>query len=143
MFYSITESSNVSAGSCVNIAAGATATNAYLTDGNTASNPYYGVGAVTGGASAKVTLSSTQDISSIKVWHYYQDGRTYYGTKTEVSEDDINWTTIFDSATDGTYQETSAGKTHTFPQRKVRYIRDWTNGSTANTSNHWVEIQAF
>ena len=26
---------------------------------------------------------------------------------------------------------------------KVRYIRDWLNGSNANTSNHWVEIQAF
>jgi hypothetical protein len=60
-----------------------------------------------------------------------------------VSEDNTNWTTIFDSATAGTYPETSAGKTHSFPQRKVRYIRDWANGSTTNTSSHWVEIQAF
>lgn len=27
--------------------------------------------------------------------------------------------------------------------RPVRYIRDWTNGSTSNTNNHWVEIQAI
>lgn len=26
---------------------------------------------------------------------------------------------------------------------KVRYIRDWINGSSANTSNHWVQITAF
>ena len=26
---------------------------------------------------------------------------------------------------------------------KVRYIKDCTNGSTANTSNHWVELQAI
>ncbi|MDT4867499.1 hypothetical protein FQZ97_1024130 [compost metagenome] len=79
----------------------------------------------------------------VKVWHYYADGRTYYATKTEVSVDGTNWNTIFDSATSGTYPETSAGKTHTFPMQKVRYIRDWLNGSTSNTSSHWVEIQAF
>lgn len=27
--------------------------------------------------------------------------------------------------------------------RKVRYIRDWLNGSNKNTGNHWVEIQAI
>ena len=143
MFYSITENSTPIAGSCVNVAAGATATNAYLTDGNTASNPYYGVGSTGAPVSVTVTLASAQDVSSVKVWHYYLDGRTYYSTKTEVSEDNATWTTIFDSATSGTYQETAAGKTHTFPLRKVRYIRDWVNGSTVNTSNHWVEIQAF
>ena len=25
----------------------------------------------------------------------------------------------------------------------VRYIRDWINGSTSNTGNHWVEIEAY
>lgn len=141
MFYSVTENSTPTSGSCVNIAAGATATNAYITDGNTASVPYYDAGV--GLVSATVTLSSAQDVSSIKVWHYYQDGRTYNATKTEVSEDNVTWTTVFDSATSGTYPETAAGKTHTFSQRKVRYIRDWINGSTSNASNHWVEIQAF
>jgi prepilin-type N-terminal cleavage/methylation domain-containing protein len=143
MFYSVTENSTPTSGSCVNIAAGATATNAYLTDGNTASNPYYGTGPTGAPVSVKVSLASAQDVSTVKVWHYYLDGRTYNATKTEVSEDDVTWTTIYDSATDGTYQETAAGKTFTFPQRKVRYIRDWVNGSSVNTSNHWVEIQAF
>lgn len=27
--------------------------------------------------------------------------------------------------------------------QKVRYIRDWLNGSTANTGNHWIQIMAF
>ncbi|NDV80050.1 hypothetical protein [Dysgonomonas sp. 511] len=27
--------------------------------------------------------------------------------------------------------------------RKVRYIRDWLNGSTANTGNHWVQVMAY
>jgi len=37
----------------------------------------------------------------------------------------------------------SAGKSFSFTTRKVRYIRDWLNGSTSNTSDHWVEIQAY
>lgn len=52
------------------------------------------------------------DIDYIQVWHYYQDGRTYYGTKTEISEDGVNWTPVFDSAKSGTYKETAAGKIH-------------------------------
>lgn len=27
--------------------------------------------------------------------------------------------------------------------RKVRYIRDWTNGSNANIGNYWIEVQAL
>ncbi len=27
--------------------------------------------------------------------------------------------------------------------RTIRYIRDWTNGSTSNTGDHWVELQAI
>lgn len=140
-FYSLTDSTAPVAGSCVNIALGAAATNAVLTDGNTASVPYYS-GAV-GLASVIVDLGAAQDVSSLKIWHYWADARTYYATKTEVSTDNTNWTTIYDSATAGTYQETAAGKTFSFSIRKVRYIRDWLNGSTSNTSTHWVEIQAF
>ena len=52
------------------------------------------------------------DIDYIHVWHYYLDGRTYNGTKTEISEDGITWKTIFDSAVSGTYVETEGGKVH-------------------------------
>jgi prepilin-type N-terminal cleavage/methylation domain-containing protein len=139
--YSLTESSIATAGSCVNLALGASSPNFRLTDGNTASYPYYGPGA--GLASVTVDLGSASDVSMVKVWHYYDDKRTYYATKTEVSTDNASWTTVFDSATSGTYVETTDGKTSSFPMRKVRYIRDWLNGSTSNTGDHWVEIQAY
>lgn len=139
--YMITESTTVSEGSCVNLALGATAPSSYLTDGITTSNPYYSM--AVGLQSVTVNLGSPQDVSMVKVWHYYADSRTYFATRTEVSADGTNWQTIFDSASSGTYQETAAGKTHSFTMRKVQYIRDWINGSTSNTGNHWVEIQAF
>jgi|GEM_PF-1180319 len=130
-------------GSCYNVALGATAPSALLVDGVTTTNPYYSVS--TGLQSVTVDLGSARDISTIRVWHYYSDGRTYYQTRTQVSADNTNWTTVFDSATSGTYPEPTngSGKTITFPMRKARYIRDYLNGSTSNTGNHWVEIQAY
>lgn len=139
--YSLTEQTTATEGGCVNVALGASAPNPLIVDGNTNSSSYYSMSP--GLQSVTVTLSSAQLISRVKVWHYYNGGRTYNATKTEVSEDGSNWVKIFDSATSGTYQETSAGKTHSFTPQKVRYIRDWINGSSANTSNQWVEIQAF
>lgn len=141
VFYSITDSGTPTAGSCVNVALGASAPSSLLTDGSTAYTPYYDTGS--GLQSVTVDLGTVYDISSIKVWHYWGDACTYYATKTEVSTDNTNWSTIYDSATSGTYQETSVGKTFSFPVRQVRYIRDWLNGSTANVGDHWVEIQAF
>jgi hypothetical protein len=57
----------------------------------------------------QIDLGNSIEIDEIKVWHYYQDGRTYNGTKTEVSEDGTNWTVVFDSAVSGTYAESAEG----------------------------------
>ncbi|HET7675825.1 MAG TPA: hypothetical protein VFL54_09915 [Gammaproteobacteria bacterium] len=114
-----------------------------VNDGDTNTNNYLGVGPSTDGQPCYVELylGSVQSLSSITVWHYYSDGRTYHSTKTEVSADGVNWTTVFDSAVDGEYAETSAGRTTSFATRDVLYIRDYLNGSYASTSNHWVEIE--
>lgn len=124
------------------VSQGKSATSSIITDGNLAAGSYY-QGAVSGLASVTVDLGSVMNINSIINWHYYTDYRTYYNTKTEVSTDNTNWTTVFDSAVSGTYMEAPSGHTITFAPTQVRYIRDWLNGSTSNASSHWVEIQAF
>ena len=43
----------------------------------------------------------------------------------------------------GEYSETAAGKTHSFTPQPVRYVREYLNGSTANSGNHWVEIEVW
>lgn len=139
--YSISQDGAPTGGGCTNLALGAVSPSATVTDGITTSVPYYDLG--TGLRSVTVNLGSAQNVSTVKVWHYYNDGRSYNATKTEVSTDDTNWTTVFDSATSGLYPETSSGKTTTFSTRQVRYIRDWLNGSNVNASDHWVEIQAY
>jgi hypothetical protein len=55
----------------------------------------------------ELDLGDIYELDKVQVWHYYNDTRTYYGTKTEVSQDGINWYPLFDSEIDGTYQETS------------------------------------
>ena len=124
-----------------NVSQGKTAPNALVLDGVTTSDPYYDTGS--GVKSITIDLGAIYSVSKIKIWHYFADSRTYYNTKTEVSADNITWTTVFDSAVSGTYVETASGKEIAFPTKRVRYIRDWLNGSTINTGNHWVEIQAF
>lgn len=114
-----------------------------ITDGNTASNSYFGATSSGGPIYVQVDLGNVYQAAQIKTWHYYSDGRTYYNTKLEVSEDGDHWTAVFDSAVSGTYKETAEGLTVRFPLTPVRYVRDWLNGSTANPFSHWVELQVY
>jgi DNA-binding beta-propeller fold protein YncE len=107
----------------------------------------------------KVDLGATYMIGSISVAHSYGLDRTYHGTKTEISEDGVTWTTIYDSAVSGEYNEKPTyhslhGHTHyakffNFNAKPVRYIRDWANGwtsgdgLTSGSTNDWTEIKAY
>lgn len=112
----------------------------YVTNGDITSANYYGM--VDSLSYVQIDLGTLYGINQITVWHYYLDSRIYNSTKTQVSANGVDWITIFDSAVSGTYTETASGKISTITPIAVRYIRDYTNGSSANISNHWVEIQA-
>jgi hypothetical protein len=111
-----------------------------VTDGDTLSANYFEAPAPA--ATVEIDLGGIARLSSLKIWHYYTDGRTYLGKKVQVSVDKVTWVTVYDQTVDANYAESAAGKTHTV-DIDARYIRDTINGSTANASNHWVEIQAF
>ncbi|MEW6183374.1 MAG: discoidin domain-containing protein [Bacillota bacterium] len=115
-----------------------------VTDGNKYSSAYITDNGAGGSpVSLTVYLKSVYTLDKIKIWHYWADGRTCHNTKTEISEDGANWTTVFDSASSGEYKESEQGKTITFNPARVCYIRDWINGSDKDNQNRWVEIQAF
>jgi hypothetical protein len=105
-------------------------------------------------------------IGHVVIMHSFHKNRIYHGTKTQVSADGVNWTTIFDSAVSGEYREYTVDDTGMymygnhihFDQRPVRYIRDYANGYTEYTKdattgdwttpveytdNYWTEIKAF
>lgn len=113
-----------------------------LTDGNTASDPYIG-----GPTWVQVDLEEVYKIDTIKLWHYYADGRTYHNNKVALSlKGDFlgEEIVVFDTdENDKEYPETAAGKTITFEPVKAKYIRAWIGGNTVNQWSHWVELQAF
>ncbi len=82
----------------------------YITDGVISSA--YSEGSGAGLSYVQIDLGAMYLIDNIQVWHYYPDLRTYYNTRTQVSHDGVKWYDVFNSANDGTYQETINGKTH-------------------------------
>lgn len=69
-----------------------------------------------------IDLGAAYDIKYIQVWHYYSDSRTYNETKTEVSLDGTNWLTLFDSAWEGKYKESSSGRTYYIKQYEREFF---------------------
>lgn len=117
-----------------------------------------------------VDLGKTYMVTDIHVMHAYNQNRIYHGTRTQVSQDGVHWSDIYNSATDGEYAETEYmaghqvthyGKHHTLRPQPVRYVRDFANGYTAYdatgtaadwtqdtvigtfTDNHWADIKVF
>jgi hypothetical protein len=125
------------------LSGGKSSPSSILTDGSTATSPYYASPVSNALQHVTVDLGSAIPLYHVGIWHYWSDSRTYSGTKTEISTNGSDWTTIFDSANEGTYTETSAGRFHSFETQNVRYIRDYIYGSSANTGNHWTEVAAY
>lgn len=128
-----------------------------FTDGNKNATPYIDLIPYGGTTALEVDLGSKYELDEVKIWHYYPGGRTYKDNKIYVSENGEEWYKIFDSNINGTYQESSEGKTvkvvitenqepefrDARPNRKARYIRSHLNGSSANEGNHWVELEVY
>ena len=101
-------------------------------------------------------LGASYDLNEIQLWHYYGDGRSYRDVVVQLSNDAIfssGIVTVFNNDKDGSaglgvgtdseYSETSAGKTISFDAVNARYARFYSNGSTVNGANHYVEIEVY
>ena len=83
----------------------------HLTNGVTSTGTYVSVGNSETAVYVQVDLGKIYyNIAEIKVWKYYNDGRTYHESKTEVSSDGVNWHPIYDYTVEGEYASTSEGK---------------------------------
>ena len=109
----------------------------------------------------QVDLGAVENVTSINLVRYYQDGRIYPNTTIVLSEDknfDENDTVVYNSdaenkngfgaGKDQAYAETSAGKTFDVKAgTQARYVRVYMNGNkrsdgTGNT-NHIVELEVM
>jgi hypothetical protein len=103
----------------INRASGIVATSNYgsasnlnlITDGSNTSSPYCSFGTATGNYYIQIDLGGIYNIDTIKALPYWSDGRTYYSTRLQTSQDGIHWVSPYDSAIHGTFVATSSGKT--------------------------------
>ncbi|MCK5111585.1 MAG: YbhB/YbcL family Raf kinase inhibitor-like protein [Arcobacteraceae bacterium] len=79
-----------------------------ITDGERGTFGYAGM---SGYKYVLLDLGSLHELKSIKVWRYYYDGRRYNKTHIKVSNDNINWVSLYDGSTP--YVETDSGKEFT------------------------------
>lgn len=81
---------------------------------------YIGLGATLG---IIIDLGQVFEIETIKIWHYWGDERTYHKVETQISEDGVNWKTVFDSSVRGEYKETESGLTIDFNETTMSITR--------------------
>jgi hypothetical protein len=110
----------------------------------------------TGAVYIQYDLGASYNVDDVKLWHYYGDPRSYHDVLVELSNsstfatgntivfnDDTNNSLGLGTGTDTEYAESSAGSNISFSAVNARYIRIYSNGSSSNTANHYVEAEAY
>jgi hypothetical protein len=105
---------------------------------------------------AQIDLGAPCTISALVVWHYHSMARVYRDVIVQVADDPdfiTNVRTIFNNDNDNTsgmgvgkdyeYVETSDGWLFDGKGEKARYVRLYSNGSTASEMNHYIEVEVF
>jgi len=150
-----TETSNIAEGK--QFVSSAFSNLSVMTDGSTNTNAYADDYPKSSGLQyVQVDLGGIYDISSIKLWHYYGDGRKYKDVIVQVSNDPAfasGVTTVYNNDTnnsagrgtgkDSEYIETSTGMNIAFGTVRARYVRFYSNGSNVNSNNHYVESEIY
>ncbi|TFH89612.1 endo-beta-N-acetylglucosaminidase [Vibrio ouci] len=94
-------------------------------------------------------------LTSIRLWHYYQDSRRYHDVVILLANqaDFSDAYTVYNNDTDNSsglgggldaeYNETSQGLFVDFMPEQYRYVRFYSKGSSVNQGNHYVEVRIY
>jgi hypothetical protein len=104
----------------------------------------------------QIDLAKQSNIAAVLVWHYHAQARVYRGVVVQVSDDPgfaSGVTTLFNNdfrnelglgtGHDLNYIETYEGKLIDARHVKARYVRLYSNGSTASKLNHYIEVEVW
>ncbi|MBN1845949.1 MAG: discoidin domain-containing protein [Sedimentisphaerales bacterium] len=104
----------------------------------------------------QIDLGKEHNIYAVLVWHYHRQARVYFDVIVQVSDDPdfiTGVTTIFNNDIDNSsgqgigqdmhYIETSEGNLIDAKGVKARYVRLYSNGSSANDQNHYTEVEVY
>jgi hypothetical protein len=128
----------------------------YVTDGDKETAEGFYVELYDGLQWVQIDLESSSVIEAVWVWHFHGQKRAYHDVIVQISDDPEfadGVTTIFNndfdnSAEMGTgkdrpYIETNFGKLIDAKGVSGRYVRLYSNGSTAFDSNQYIEVEVF
>jgi len=104
----------------------------------------------------QIDLEKNSEIAAIMVWHYHAQARAYHDVIVQIS-DDVDFlsgvTTLFNNDHDNSsgkgvgkdvaYIDTFEGWLVDGKGAKGRYVRLYSNGSTADEMNHYIEISVY
>jgi len=106
--------------------------------------------------SVTIDLEAEYDIYAILFWHYHKQACVFFDVVVQISNDPdfiTGVTTLFNNDIDNSaglgvgndmhYTETNEGKLINARGARARYVRLYSNGSTANDLNRYIEVEVF
>ena len=104
----------------------------------------------------QIDLREKQAIYGVLFWHYHANARVYHDVVVQVADDAdfiTNVRTLFNNdhdnssglglGTEKEYWETHEGKLVDAKGVVARYVRLYSNGSTADDQNHYTEVEVY
>jgi hypothetical protein len=104
----------------------------------------------------QIDLGAKHEIYALVVWHFHAQARVYRDVIVKVADDAdflTNVTTVFNNDHDNSsgngigpdkeYIETNDGKLFDCKGIQARYVRLYSNGSTSNDLNHYIEVEVY
>lgn len=104
----------------------------------------------------QIDLGEEAELHAIAVWHYHQQARVFNDVVIKTADDPdfiTNVHTIFNNDIDNSakqgvgkdksYIETNEGKLIPVDGVKARYVRLYSNGSTAGDTNQYIEVEVY
>lgn len=128
----------------------------YVTDGIKDGNEGYSVIIGEGPHWVQVDLGQSHLVDAVVLWHYFRNHRVVNDVIVQASEDaefKTGVTTLYNNDADNTsgqgigtdrpYIGNYLGRQVNGNGTKARYIRTWSNGSTDNRMNEFIEVEVW
>jgi hypothetical protein len=127
-----------------------------ITDGDKDAGEGYFVELLDGLQWVQIDLEQSAAIHAIWLWHFHSQKRAYHDVIVQISDDPefkTGVTTVFNNdydnsakmgkGSDAPYAESRFGKVVDGKGTKGRYVRLYSNGSTSNEMNHYIEVEVY
>jgi hypothetical protein len=127
-----------------------------ITDGDKEAGEGYFVELLDGTQWVQIDLEKSSDIAALWLWHFHSQKRAYNDVIIQVSDDPefkTGVTTLYNNdyddssklgkGSDNPYVESRFGLLVDGKGSKGRYVRLYSNGSTSNEMNHYIEVEVF